>query len=176
MFKKNPQRYMEDVSKIISANMKAMLVDGIKYTKLGDDEYYAQELFDTEELTGYLEHNMIEAQKSVYEYVVYDSDNEAEFAKKFEANEDIKLYAKLPDWFKISTPLGSYNPDWAVLIEKDGDKKLYFVIETKVNLNEQNTRTTERQKIKCGIRHFEELGNAVVYKATDDFNKFIENI
>lgn len=176
MFKKNPQRYMEDVSKIITANMKAMLVDGIKYTKLGDDEYYAQELFDTEELTGYLEHNMIEAQKSVYEYVVYDSDNEAEFAQKFEANEDIKLYAKLPDWFKISTPLGSYNPDWAVLIEKDGDKKLYFVIETKANISEQALRQTEYQKIKCGKKHFEALGNTVVYQATDDFNKFAESI
>ena len=156
--------------------MKAMLVDGIKYTKLGDDEYYAQELFDTEELTGYLEHNMIEAQKSVYEYVVYDSDNEAEFAQKFEANEDIKLYAKLPDWFKISTPLGSYNPDWAVLIEKDGDKKLYFVIETKANVSEQALRQTEYQKIKCGKKHFEALGNDVVFNAEDNFYNFIENV
>ena len=153
-----------------------MLVDGIKYTKLGDDEFYAQELFDTEELTGYLEHNMIEAKKSVYEYVVYDSDNEAEFAKKFEANEEIKLYAKLPDWFKIPTPLGSYNPDWAVLIEKEGDKKLYFVIETKANISADALRHTELQKIECGYKHFEALGNAVVYKATDDFNKFAENI
>ena len=176
MFKKNPQRYMEDVCKIITANMKAMLVDGIKYTKLGDDEYYAQELFDTEELTGYLEHNMIEAKKSVYEYVVYDSDNEAEFAQKFEANEDIKLYAKLPDWFKISTPLGSYNPDWAVLIEKDGDKKLYFVLETKANVSEHALRQTEYQKIKRGKKHFEALGNTVAYQTTDNFNKFVENI
>ncbi len=176
MFKKNSQRYMEDVSKIITANMKAMLVDGIKYTKLGDDEYYAQELFDTEELTGYLEHNMIETHKSVYEYVVYDSDNEAEFAQKFEENEDIKLYAKLPDWFKISTPLGSYNPDWAVLIEKDDDKKLYFVIETKANINADALRPTELQKIECGCKHFEALGNDATFKAEDDFNHFIENI
>lgn len=175
MFKKNPQRYMEDVSKIITANMKAMLVDGIKYTKLGDDEYYAQELFDTEELTGYLEHNMLEVQKSVYEYVVYDSDNEAEFAQKFEANEDIKLYAKLPDWFKIPTPLGSYNPDWAVLIE-NGGKKLYFVIETKANINADALRPTELQKIECGYKHFEALENKVVFKAEDDFDNFIESV
>ena len=176
MFKKNPQRYMEDVSKIIIANMKAMLVDGIKYTKLGDDEFYAQELFDTEELTGYLEHNMIETQKSVYEYVVYDSENEAEFARKFEANEDIKLYAKLPNWFKIPTPLGSYNPDWAVVIEKDGDKKLYFVIETKANTSADALRSTELQKIKCGYKHFEALGNKAVFRAEDDFDNFIEDI
>lgn len=176
MFKKNPQKYMEDANKIISANMKSMLVDGIKYTRLGDDEYYAQELFDTEELTGYLEHNMIEAKKSVYDYVVYDSDNEAVFAQKFEANEDIKLYAKLPDWFKVSTPLGSYNPDWAVLIEKDGMKKLYFVIETKANINEQSLRPTESQKIKCGQKHFEAINRGAVFTAVDDFNSFIENV
>ena len=176
MFKKNPQKYMEDANKIISANMKSMLVDGIKYTRLGDDEYYAQELFDTEELAGYLEHNMIEAKKSVYDYVVYDSDNEATFAQKFEANEDIKLYAKLPDWFKVSTPLGSYNPDWAVLIEKDGMKKLYFVIETKANINEQSLRPTEYQKIKCGQKHFEAINRGAVFTAVDDFNSFIENV
>ena len=176
MFKKNPQKYMEDANKIISANMKSMLVDGIKYTRLGDDEYYAQELFDTEELAGYLEHNMIEAKKSVYDYVVYDSDNEAAFAQKFEANEDIKLYAKLPDWFKVSTPLGSYNPDWAVLIEKDGMKKLYFVIETKANINEQSLRPTEYQKIKCGQKHFEAINRGAVFTAVDDFNSFIENV
>lgn len=176
MFKKNPQKYMEDANKIISANMKSMLVDGIKYTRLGDNEYYAQELFDTEELTGYLEHNMIEAKKSVYDYVVYDSDNEAAFAQKFEANEDIKLYAKLPDWFKVSTPLGSYNPDWAVLIEKDGMKKLYFVIETKANINEQSLRPTESQKIKCGQKHFEAINRGAVFTAVDDFNSFIENV
>ena len=176
MFKKNPQKYMEDANKIISANMKSMLVDGIKYTRLGDDEYYAQELFNTEELTGYLEHNMIEAKKSVYDYVVYDSDNEAAFAQKFEANEDIKLYAKLPDWFKVSTPLGSYNPDWAVLIEKDGMKKLYFVIETKANINEQSLRPTESQKIKCGQKHFEAINRGAVFTAVDDFNSFIENV
>lgn len=176
MFKKNPQKYMEDANKIISANMKSMLVDGIKYTRLGDDEYYAQELFDTEELAGYLEHNMIEAKKSVYDYVVYDSDNEATFAQKFEANEDIKLYAKLPDWFKVSTPLGSYNPDWAVFIEKDGMKKLYFVIETKANINEQSLRPTEYQKIKCGQKHFEAINRGAVFTAVDDFNSFIENV
>ena len=119
---------------------------------------------------------MIEAQKSVYEYVVYDSDNEAEFAKKFEANEEIKLYAKLPSWFKISTPLGSYNPDWAVLIEKDGDKKLYFVIETKADISDASLRPNEKNKIKCGHKHFEAIGCSGLFKEVDDFNKFIESI
>lgn len=174
LFKKNPQRYMEDVARIITTNMRIMIVDGIKYTKLGDTEFYAQELFDTEELTGYLEHNMIQSQKSVYEYVVYDSENEESFARSFEANENVKLYAKLPDWFKIPTPLGSYNPDWAVLIEAGGEKKLYFVIETKANILSEALRPTESAKIACGHKHFEALGESIIFDETDDLNKFME--
>ena len=80
LFKKNPQRYMEQVVQLISEEMRHMIIDGIKYTKLGEDEYYAQEIFEKEELTGYLYKNMIESKKSVYEYVVYDSSVEESFA------------------------------------------------------------------------------------------------
>lgn len=176
LFKKNPQRYMEDVNKIITSKIKLMLVDGIKYTKLGDEEYYAQELFDTKELTGYLERNMIKSDKSVYEYVVYDSTNEENFAKHFEDNDDIKLYAKLPNWFKISTPLGSYNPDWAVLINKNDEEKLYFVLETKANISQEDLRPTEKQKIECGHEHFKALGSNAVFEEINDFNMFMESI
>lgn len=174
LFKKNPQRYMEQVAQIISSKMKLMIVDGIKYTKIGDDQYYAQELFEKEELTGYLSKNMLKSNKSVYDYVVYDSDNEEKFAEKFERNNQVKLYAKLPDWFKIPTPLGSYNPDWAVLIDFNGQEKLYFVLETKGNIFADSLRPTESAKIKCGRRHFEALGCEVVFEEADDFNDFIE--
>ncbi|CDX01525.1 Type III restriction-modification system EcoPI enzyme res [Desulfitobacterium hafniense] len=174
LFKKNPQRYMEQVAQIISAKMRLMIVDGIKYTKIGEDEYYAQELFETEELTGYLSKNMIESKKSVYEYVVYDSANEESFATSFENNKSVKLYAKLPDWFTIATPLGTYNPDWAVLIDRDGKDKLYFVLETKGNTLFDALRPTESAKIECGIKHFEALGNEVLFEKTDSFRDFIE--
>lgn len=131
LFKKNPQAYMDQVAKLISSTMQLFIVDGIKYTKLGDTEFYAQELFDSEELSGYLERNMFESHRSVYDYVVYDSDVERGFAEQLENNESVKVYAKLPDWFKVPTPLGSYNPDWAVVIEDNGLNKLYFVVETK---------------------------------------------
>jgi len=175
LFKKNPQRYMEQVAQIITAKMRHMIVDGIKYTKIGDDEYYAQELFEAEELTGYLYKNMMESKKSVYEYVVYDSANEESFAKSFEDNERVKLYAKLPGWFTIPTPLGSYNPDWAVLIEADGKDKLYFVLETKADTTFDALRPTESAKIKCGKKHFEALGNEVTFEDVDDFKEFIED-
>jgi len=174
LFKKNPQRYMEHVSQIISSMMRLMIVDGIKYTKIGEDEYYAQELFDDKELTGYLSKNMIESKKSVYEYVVFDSGNEESFATSFEKNKSVKLYAKLPDWFKIATPLGTYNPDWAVLVERDGQNKLYFIVETKGNIMLETMRPIENAKIECGIKHFKALGNDMIFEKTDNFNTFIE--
>lgn len=176
LFKKNPQKYMDEVAKIISAKMRLMIVDGIKYTKIGEEEYYVQELFKDNDLFGYLSNNMIESEKSVYDYVVYDSENEANFAQKFENNKSIKLYAKLPDWFKIATPLGSYNPDWAILIEINGEQKLYFVLETKANILSEALRPTESAKIECGHKHFEALGNIVTFKEIDNFSEFIENV
>ena len=175
-FKKNPQKYMEEALRIITLKMRGMIVDGIKYTKIGNDEYYAQELFESEELQGYLNQNMIPSNRSVYEYVVFDSQNEEKFAKQFENNESVKCYAKLPDWFKIPTPLGSYNPDWAVLIEKDGEQKLYFVLETKGNTQIDMLRPAEFDKIACGHKHFEAIGSDMVFDAIDDFKEFIENV
>lgn len=151
-----------------------MIVDGIKYTKIGEDQYYAQELFENQELTGYLSKNIIESKKSVYEYVVYDSENEATFATSFENNKSVKVYAKLPDWFKIATPLGTYNPDWAILIERDGKNKLYFVVETKGNIMFNALRPTESAKFECGIKHFKALGNDIIFEKADSFADFME--
>lgn len=176
LFKKNPQKYMDEVAKLISSELRLMIVDGVKYTKIGDDAFYTQELFENEELFGYLSKNMAESAKSVYEYVVYDSDAEANFVQRFENNASVKVYAKLPDWFKINTPIGSYNPDWAVLVEDDGDQKLYFVLETKVNILAEALRPTEHAKIKCGFEHFKALENEVVFKPVDSFDRFIEGI
>lgn len=82
----------------------------------------------------------------------------------------------MPDWLKIAIPLGSYNPDWAILVETDGQEKLYFVLETKGNILSEALRPTEKAKIQCGHKHFEALGCDVTFKETDDFNDFIENV
>ena len=176
LFKKNPQKYMDEVAGIISGELRMMIVDGVKYTKIGDDAYYTQELFENQELYGYLSKNMLESQKSVYEYVIYDSDTEANFAQRLESNASVRVYAKLPDWFKINTPIGSYNPDWAVLVEDDGNRKLYFVLETKANILAEALRPTEHAKIQCGYEHFKALGDEVVFKPVDSFDRFIEGI
>lgn len=153
-FKKNPQEFIDIAEEAINRTKRLALVDGIRYQRIGDDHYYAQELFKQEELTGYLK-NTLETQKSVYQHVVYDSAGvEKRFAEDMEANEAVKVYAKLPSWFKVPTPLGTYNPDWAVLVEDDGQEKLYFVVETKGSGWWDDLRHKEGAKIKCGERHF----------------------
>lgn len=171
-FKNNPQKFIEQVGAIIQHQMRLFIVDGIKYHKLGDDQFYGQELFKEKELFGYLQKNMVESKKSVFDHVVYDSDIELEFATAFEGSDDIKLYAKLPKWFKIDTPLGAYIPDWAVLIDVDGKEKLYFVVETKSTLYTDKLRPAEKAKIACGKEHFKALGNDVEFAVTNAFEDF----
>ncbi len=160
-FKKNPQQFIEKATEMIQKHMRLFIIDGIKYEKIGDEEYYAQDLFDDQELTGYLGRNMLESQKSVHEYVVFDSDVERKFAIEFERHEEVKVYAKLPGWFRIDTPLGPYNPDWAVLIDRDGEEKLFFVVETKGGLFGESLKPTEKGKIECAEKHFDALGEEV---------------
>jgi type III restriction enzyme len=155
-FKRNPQQFIELAAEAINRCKRLAVVDGIKYQRLGDEDFYAQELFEQEELTGYLK-NLLTVEKSVYEQVVYDSDTEATFADQLEKNLAIKVYAKLPGWFTVPTPLGPYNPDWAVLVEKDGVERLYFVVETKSGLFADDLRDKEGAKIDCGKAHFKAL-------------------
>ena len=156
-FKRNPQQFIELAAEAINRCKRLALVDGIRYVRLGDEHYYAQELFESEELSGYLQNLVLDAGKSVYEHVVYDSAIERDFAESLERNEAVRVYAKLPGWFKVPTPLGTYNPDWAVLVTRDGQERLYFVVETKGSLFGDELRDREGSKIKCGAAHFSAL-------------------
>ena len=155
-FRRNPQQFVELAEQAIKRCKQQALVDGIKYQRLGDEHYYAQALFETEELSGYLR-NMLDTTKSVYERVVYESGTESRFADQLEMNSAVKVYAKLPGWFIVPTPLGSYNPDWAVLIDSEEGERLYFVLETKGSVFIGDLRDAESAKIKCGEAHFEAL-------------------
>ncbi len=152
-YKRNPQQFIEIAGQAINRCKRQVLVDGIKYQRLGDEHYYAQELFETEELTGYLK-NMLAASKSVYENVIYESSVEARFADQLEKDTAVKVYAKLPGWFTVPTPLGTYNPDWAVLIDSDEGERLYLVVETKGSLYLGDLHISEGAKIECGMAHF----------------------
>lgn len=165
LFKINPQKFIEGCIDIINEQMKLHIIDGIKYDKISDTEFYSQELFDNEELFGYLKSNLKESGKSPYEYVVYDSDIESKLVHEFEKSNNISVYAKLPDWFKIDTPLGTYNPDWAILWKDGGDEKLYFVVESKGSTGLFDLRPKESGKIACGKKHFEALGSEMIEAA-----------
>ncbi|EIM98161.1 type III restriction enzyme, res subunit [Paraburkholderia hospita] len=156
-FKRNPQQFIEIAADAVNRCKRNALVDGIRYQRLGDAAFYAQELFEEEELTGYLKNMLKDTEKSVYQHVVYDSDVEKDFADQLEKNTAIKVYAKLPGWFKVPTPLGTYNPDWAVLVTTPDGDKLYFVAETKSSMFTDDLRDREGAKIECGRAHFHAL-------------------
>ena len=155
-FKRNPQHFIEFAAQVVNRCKQQVLVDGIKYRRIGDEHYYAQELFEKKELTGYLK-NMLNTEKSVYEQVLNESATEAKFADQLEKNDAVRVYAKLPGWFRVPTPLGSYNPDWALLAEQDEGQRLYFVVETKGSLSGSDLRGAENAKIECGKAHFNAL-------------------
>ena len=174
-FERNPQTFIEKVAKYIKDEMRVFLADGVKYEKV--DDCYHIETFESEDetLLAYLNDRIVESKKSPYNYAVCDSKIEMDFAKRFEADPKVKVYVKLPNWFKIETPLGNYNPDWAAVIEKSGKEQLYFVIETKGEENKSLLRPEEQAKIDCATKHFEAIDTGVIYEApvayADDFLK-----
>ncbi|OHB77653.1 MAG: DEAD/DEAH box helicase [Planctomycetes bacterium RBG_16_55_9] len=165
----NPQQFMDKVCSEINTVLNELIVDGVKYEKIAG-AYWEQMLFDSEELTGYLDklygnlYPVKKKEKTVYDYIQYDSKIEREFAEECEKRDDIKFYFKLPGWFFIDTPIGKYNPDWALVYEND--QKVYFVAETKGtnDLNDPCLSVGERHKIMCGKKHFEHFPD-VVFKA-----------
>ncbi len=119
-FINNPQQFMEALIEIIKTNRHQLAIDGIRYVKLAGKEYYAQEIFEAEELMANLGINAVEVTKSVYDHVIYDSNTvERPFAVALDDDPDVKLFFKIPSRFKIDPPIGTYNPDWAVLLERD---------------------------------------------------------
>jgi type III restriction enzyme len=174
-FKKNPQAFIESVIDIIRNEMRLMLVDGIKYKRI-DQDMWCQELFENKELQGYLNSNLLESKKSPYDYVIYDSVVERDMAQRLENSENVKVFTKLPSWFKIDTPLGAYNPDWALVWDDGNEQKLYFVVETKGGLFDNSVKITEQAKINCGIKHFETINTGVKLELANTFDTFVNKI
>jgi type III restriction enzyme len=124
-------------------------------------------LFEREEISSYLS-RLIEVQRSIYDVVEFESDVEKRFATGLDAREDIRLFFKLPPWFKVQTPMGEYNPDWAIVKEEEGQGKLYLIRETKGTDDADDLRGRE-PKIECGKAHFSALG--VDYKVVTSHNE-----
>ena len=177
-FLNNPQAFMEQCLEIIRHNRHALAIDGIKYVKLDGKEYYAQEIFDSTELVANLDKNAVKVEHSIYDHIIYDSSTvEKPFAVALDRDPDVKMFFKIPDRFKIDTPIGTYNPDWAVLWEKNGEQKLYFILETKGTESLFNLKTPEQLKIHCGKEHFKALGNGLeMHGPVKDWDKFKINV
>lgn len=159
-FKINPQQFMFLVSREISRALHDLMLEGIQYEKIAGNYWEMSRIEDEAEkdLTRYL-NNLYEVQnqnKSLFDFIEYESELEKRFAQDLDNNQDVKIFVKLPGWFKIDTPIGTYNPDWAFVTQRD--EKLYFVRETKGTLDSEERRLKENQKIHCGRKHFEIIG------------------
>lgn len=160
---RNPQQMIDEAARAMHRAKQMAMVDGISYRKTG--ESYDMRLFENHELEAYLydaatKSGAIAVEKpdrTVYDYVAVDSEVEYKFMKALEQADNIRFYVKLPGWFTIPTPLGSYNPDWAVVF--DGDERVYFVAETKGlnDINDTHLSASERGKILAARRHFVEV-------------------
>ena len=169
----NPEEWIKQVSKLLLFVKKENLTNGIKYEKTSD--YYEQDfIFNDEELYGYKNHNVMEVDiekgKNIYDHVIYDSEVEHKFALEAENDDDVLFYAKLPSRFKIDTPVGNYNPDWALVLRTNEDEKVYFVAETKGTENICNLKGIEQKKILCGKKHFEVIDKDIHYEVVKKLN------
>ncbi len=164
-FKRNPQTYMMEAARIINAAKRMAMVDGIKYEKIVGEEVYDQSLFIKEEIETYSDSIVpVSNNRSPYNHIIVDSTVEREFAEACEKDTNVKFYIKLPAEFKIKTPLGMYNPDWALALEKDGKDHLYFIVETKGSIASEDLRPTELAKIRCGEKHFKAIETGITFK------------
>ncbi|BDB15020.1 restriction endonuclease [Acidithiobacillus ferrooxidans] len=172
-FINHPQRYLDQVAAIINKEMARLIVDGIEYERImvgPDAEWEMHRLEESEKLVDYLTSLKVKNEdKTPYPYIEYDSQVELEFARKMDSREDIVVFVKLPKWFKVDTPVGTYNPDWAIVKrDGEGEKKLYLVRETKGTKDMNKVRPDERDKIRCGVKHFEALGVDYAYAVSGD--------
>ena len=150
----NPQLFLDNTVSEIKEVLNDLMVEGIKYEKIGNIDYEMRLFEDYEIHVNDLTFIISKKEKTIYSNMVpLDSGVEYQFAKDCETREDIDFYFKLPYWFKIKTPIGNYNPDWALI--KKNEKTIYFVAETK-SAN-QELKTSEKRKIKCGKAHFDEF-------------------
>ena len=157
----NPNDFIAMARRVISAELAKIIVDGVEYEKIAGSVYELRELREDskDEADRFLDqlYKVQHQEKTDFDYVLFDSDIERQFAKKLDDREDIKMFMKLPAKFKIDTPVGPYNPDWAIVKHEDGEDRIYMVRETKSIANAEMLRPTEKAKIKAAMAHFKAL-------------------
>lgn len=170
LFRVNPEEFIIKVASIINDCKAIAVIQKISYSPT--DQTFDTDLFTVDEVRGVVGDNAMESEKSLYDLVVIDSKGtEMDFAKQLESNTDVEVYTKLPRGFYINTPMGQYNPDWAIVFREGSVKHVYFIAETKGSMREVDLRETEKSKIACARRHFASLSNsAVKYDVVNSYN------
>lgn len=174
-FKDNPEEFIIKASNLINDQKATAIIEHITYDVL--DEKYDTDVFTDPTIKGRLGVNAMKAKKHLYNHIIYDSTNEEKFASELDTNKDVAVYVKLPDGFYINTPVGHYNPDWAIAFYEGTVKHIYFVAETKGSMNSMQLRLIEESKIHCAKEHFKAISNGeVVYDVVDSYKTLLDMV
>ena len=174
-FKDNPEEFILKAASLINDQKATAIIEHITYDVL--DEHYGVDVFTDPTIKGKLGVNAMKAKRHLYDHIVYDSSNERDFATDLDTNKDVAVYVKLPDGFYISTPVGHYNPDWAIAFYEGTVKHIYFVAETKGSMNSMQLRLIEESKIHCAREHFKAISNGnVVYDVVDSYKSLMDKV
>ena len=174
-FKDNPEEFIIKAAALINDEKATAIIQHITYDVL--DDRYGTEVFTDPTIRGKLGVNAMKAKKHLYDHVVFDSTNERDFAAELDTNTDVAVYVKLPDGFYISTPVGHYNPDWAIAFYEGKVKHIYFVAETKGSMSSMQLRLIEESKIHCAREHFKAISSdSVVYDVVDSYQSLLNKV
>ncbi len=174
-FKDNPEEFIIKAGSLINDEKATAIIEHITYNVL--DEKYDTDVFTAPTIKGKLGVNAIKANKHLYDHIVYDSTNEKAFAESLDVSSDVAVYVKLPDGFYISTPVGHYNPDWAIAFYEGNVKHIYFVAETKGSMNSMQLRLIEESKIHCAREHFKAISNGnVIYDVIESYQSLLDKV
>lgn len=174
-FKFNPEEFIIKAAALINDEKATAIIQHITYNVL--DEHYDTDIFTEPTIKGKLGTNAMKAQRHLYDHIMYDSTNERDFAADLDTNTDVAVYVKLPDSFYIATPVGHYNPDWAIAFYEGTVKHIYFVAETKGSMSSMQLRLIEESKIHCAREHFKAISNGnVVYDVVDSYQTLLERV
>ena len=172
-FKDNPEQFIIQAASLINDEKATAIIEHITYDVL--DEKYGIDVFTDPTIKGRLDVNAMKAERHLYDHIVYDSTNEKLFASELDKSDNVAVYVKLPDGFYISTPVGRYNPDWAIAFYEGLVKHIYFVAETKGSMNSMQLRLIEESKIHCAREHFKAISNGeVVYDVVDSYKSLLD--